>query len=133
VSTRVNPPSLAKPSGFSHAVVAPAGRTVYLAGQTALDQDGRIVGADDVVAQFDRALGNLVTALAAAGGAPKHLVQVTIYITDVPGYRTRAREIGEVWRRHCGIEYPAAAGVGVARLWDDDALVEIAGVAVIPG
>jgi enamine deaminase RidA (YjgF/YER057c/UK114 family) len=50
----------------------------------------------------------------------------------VPGYRARAREIGEVWRRWCGSDYPAAAGIGVARLWDDDALVEIAGVAVVP-
>lgn len=131
--TRINPPELPEPSGFSHAVVAPAGRTVYLAGQTALGEDGRIIGVDDVVAQFDRALAALVTALAAAGGSPAHLVQVTIYIVDVPGYRARAREIGEVWRRWCGTDYPAAAGIGVTRLWDDDALVEIAGVAVIPG
>lgn len=132
MNERVNPPELAMPSGFSHAVVAAAGRTVYLAGQTALDGDGRIVGGDDVVAQFAQALSNLVTALRAAGGEPAHLVQATIYIVDVPGYRARAREIGEVWRSMCGTDYPAAAGVGVARLWDDEALVEIAGVAVIP-
>jgi enamine deaminase RidA (YjgF/YER057c/UK114 family) len=59
-------------------------------------------------------------------------VSVTIYIVDVPGYRAVARQIGEVWRRLCGREYPAAAGIGVARLWDDDALVEISGVAVLP-
>jgi enamine deaminase RidA (YjgF/YER057c/UK114 family) len=130
---RVNPPDLARPSGFSHAVVAPAGsRTIYLAGQTALDADGVIVGVGDVVAQFDQALGNLVTALRAAGGEPLHLVQATIYIVDLPEYRARAEEIGAVWRRHCGRDYPASAGIGVARLWDDEALVEIAGVAVVP-
>jgi enamine deaminase RidA (YjgF/YER057c/UK114 family) len=131
MSTRINPPSLAAPSGFSHAVVAPAGQTVYLAGQTALDAAGRIIGVGDIVAQFDRALSNVVTALEAAGGAPADLVQVTIYIVDVPGYRARAKEIGRVWRERCGTEYPAAAGIGVARLWDDDALVEIAGIAVV--
>ena len=47
---RVNPPELGRPSGFSHAVVG-EGRTVFLAGQTALDASGRIVG-DGVVAQF---------------------------------------------------------------------------------
>jgi enamine deaminase RidA (YjgF/YER057c/UK114 family) len=132
MTERVNPPSLARPSGFSHAVVAPDGRTVYLAGQTAQDGAGRIVGGSDVVAQFDRALSNLVTALRAAGGSPEHLVQATIYIVDVPAYRARAAEIGEVWRRWCGTDFPAMAGVGVTRLWDDEALVEIAGVAVIP-
>ena len=130
---RVNPAELAPPSGFSHAVRVPTGgRAVYLAGQTALDGRGAVVGVGDVVAQFEHALSNLVTALRAAGGAPEHLVQVTIYIVDVPAYRARAGEIGAVWRRLCGRDYPAAAGIGVAGLWDDEALVEIAGVAVVP-
>ncbi|HEX6500901.1 MAG TPA: RidA family protein [Micromonosporaceae bacterium] len=128
---RVNPPELAAPSGFSHAVTAVGGRTVYLAGQTGMDADGRIVDGD-VVAQFEQALTNLLAALRAAGGGPEHLAAITIYIVDVPGYRAAARRIGEVWRRLCGREYPAAAGIGVARLWDDEALVEIAGVAVVP-
>src|ERR1035441_7111463 len=59
---RVNPPSLASPSGFSHAVVATGGRLVFLAGQTALDRTGRIV-ADSVASQFDQALANLLEAL----------------------------------------------------------------------
>src|SRR5690606_41962202 len=59
------------PSGFSHAVVSSGGRTVWLAGQTALDADGTIVGAGDIVAQYDRALANLLTALDAAGGRPE--------------------------------------------------------------
>ena len=48
---RMNPPELAKPSGFAHAVVAPPGaRVVFLAGQTAMDPDGQIIGTGDVVA-----------------------------------------------------------------------------------
>lgn len=129
---RVNPPSLAPPSGFSHAVVAAGGRTVFLAGQTALDSAGQLVGAGDLVAQFEQALANLVTALRATGGEPEHLVQATIYIVDLPEYRRRTGELGAVWRRLAGRDYPAAAGIGVARLWDDEALVEIAGIAVVP-
>jgi enamine deaminase RidA (YjgF/YER057c/UK114 family) len=129
---RVDPPGLARPSGFSHAVVAPPGRTVFLAGQTAMDADGRIVGGD-VVAQFERALGNLLTALRAAGGEPAHLASLTVYAVDLAGYRTRARDIGAVWRRLVGSVYPAMAGIGVARLWDDEALVEVQGIAVLPG
>jgi enamine deaminase RidA (YjgF/YER057c/UK114 family) len=127
---RINPAELARPSGFAHAVVG-TGRTVFLAGQTALDPAGRIVG-DGVVAQFEQALGNLLVALRATGGGPEHLASLTIYIVDMDDYRAHAREIGAVWRRLAGTEYPATAGVGVARLWDAEALVEVQGIAVLP-
>jgi len=126
---RINPASLAKPSGFAHAVVA-TGRTVFLAGQTALDRSGRIVGAG-VVAQFEQALSNLLEALRVAGGRPDQLASLTIYIVDLPDYRAHAREISSVWQRLVGTDYPAMAGIGIARLWDAEALVEIQGFAVI--
>lgn len=127
---RINPAELGRPSGFAHAVRA-GGTRVYLAGQTALDREGAIVS-DTIVEQFEQALTNLLTALAAAGGAPEHLATVTIYIVDVDDYRQHAREIGAVWRRLAGTEYPAMAGIGVARLWDEAALVELQGIAEIP-
>jgi enamine deaminase RidA (YjgF/YER057c/UK114 family) len=127
---RVNPPGLAAPSGFSHAVRA-SGTVVYLAGQTGMDVTGAIVPGG-MVPQFERALTNLMTALEAAGGQPDHLVKATIYIVDVAAYRAAGREIGAVWRRLVGREYPAMAGIGVARLWDEEALVEIEGTAVLP-
>ncbi|MFL6095124.1 MAG: RidA family protein [Blastococcus sp.] len=128
---RIDPAELAPPSGFAHAVRATGTVTVHLAGQTALDAEGRIVG-DGVVGQFEQALTNLLTALRAAGGGPEHLASLTIYIVDVPDYRAHAREIGHVWRRLAGTDYPATAGIGVARLWDDDALVELQGTAELP-
>jgi enamine deaminase RidA (YjgF/YER057c/UK114 family) len=128
---RVNPPELARPSGFAHAIRATDTISVHLAGQTALDRDGRIVGAT-VVEQFEQALRNLLTALRAAGGEPAQLASVTIYAVDLADYRANAREIGAVWRRLAGEDYPAMAGIGVARLWDDDALVELQGIAEIP-
>ena len=126
----VNPAELARPSGFAHAIRAGAGTTVHLAGQTALDADGVITGAT-VVEQFEQALGNLLAALRAAGGEPRDLVSMTIYMVDVPDYKAHAREIGRVWKRLIGDWYPAVAGIGVARLWDDTALVEVQGVAVV--
>jgi enamine deaminase RidA (YjgF/YER057c/UK114 family) len=126
---RVNPPELARPRGFSHAVVG-HGTTVFLAGQTALDADGRIVGSD-VVAQFERALGNLLAALRAAGGTPDRLASLTVYVVDMADYRAHSREIGQVWRRLVGDDYPAMAGIGVSRLWDVAALVEVQGFAVL--
>jgi enamine deaminase RidA (YjgF/YER057c/UK114 family) len=128
---RVNPPALARPSGFAHAIVATGTRLVFLAGQTALDSTGAVIG-DTVARQFELALANLLAALRAAGGSAEHLASLTIYAVDLGDYRAHAREIGEGWRRLAGREYPAMAAVGVSRLWDPAALVEIQGYAVVP-
>ncbi|MDX6360666.1 MAG: hypothetical protein QOH37_3720 [Nocardioidaceae bacterium] len=126
---RVNPESLARPSGFSHAVVG-RGTSVFLAGQTGMDASGAIVSGG-VVAQFEQALSNLLTALAEAGGTPDRLASLTIYIVDMDDYRAHSRELGEVWKRLVGTGYPASAGIGVTRLWDTEAVVELQGLAVL--
>jgi enamine deaminase RidA (YjgF/YER057c/UK114 family) len=128
---RVNPAGLARPSGFSHAVVATGGRIVFLAGQTAAGPGGQIEGGT-VAAQFERALGNLLNALREAGGGPEHLASLTVYAVDLEDYRAHAREIGAAWRKLAGPRYPAMAAVGVSGLWDAAALVEIQGHAVLP-
>jgi enamine deaminase RidA (YjgF/YER057c/UK114 family) len=127
---RINPDELARPSGFSHAVSVTERRLVFLAGQIGSDRDGKIVSGG-VVAQFEQALANLLTALAAAGGRPEDLVSVTLYIVDVEDYQAHGKEIGTVWRKLAGTEYPAMAGVGVTRLWVPEALVEIQGIAAV--
>jgi enamine deaminase RidA (YjgF/YER057c/UK114 family) len=127
---RVNPAGLARPSGFAHAVRASGGTLIFLAGQTAQDAAGTIVG-DTVAAQFERALGNLLAALAAAGGSPEHLASLTVYAVDLAEYRAAGKQIGAAWRRLAGREYPAMAAVGVSGLWDPAALVEIQGYAVL--
>ncbi|MEY2989377.1 MAG: RidA family protein [Candidatus Nanopelagicales bacterium] len=128
---RINPPELAPPVGFSHAVVAEGSTIVLLAGQTALNGEGRIVGAT-IVEQFEKVLGNLLSALAAAGGTPDQLAKLTIFSVDPADYRANAREIGAVWQRMVGRDYPAMTLVGVTRLWDDEALLEIEGTAILP-
>jgi enamine deaminase RidA (YjgF/YER057c/UK114 family) len=127
----VRTPGLAQPSGYAHAVVAEPGTLVYLGGQTAQDSDGAIRGRT-IVEQFDVAAGNVVAALAAAGGQPEHLVCVTIYVTDVAEYRASLGELGNVYRRHLGHHYPAMALLGVSALVDDAAKIELVAVAVIP-
>jgi enamine deaminase RidA (YjgF/YER057c/UK114 family) len=128
---RVNPPELSPPTGFSHAVVATGSRVLFLAGQTALDTDGKVVG-DTLPEQFERALANLLTALRAAGGTPADLARVTVYATDIADYRAHAAELGGLWRKSAGRDYPAMAVVQVVRLWDEQALVELDGFAVLP-
>jgi len=120
----VNPPELAEPSGYAHAVVAAPGRTVYLGGQT---------GAGETLAeQLDAAAGTLVAALRAAGGAPDDLVSLVVFTTDMDEYRASLRELGDVWRRHFGKRYPAMALIGASALFEPDARVELLGVAVVP-
>lgn len=127
---RVNPGELSPPTGFSHAVVATGTRLVFLAGQTALDGDGKVVG-ETLPEQFRTALRNLLAALEAAGGTAGELARTTVYVTDVNAYRAAAPELGRIWRELAGREYPAMAVVGIVRLWDEQAMVELEGVAVL--
>ena len=85
-----------------------------------------------MVEQFDSASLNVVTALAATGAGPGDLVSMQILVTDAAGYREALADIGEVWRRHFGTHYPAAALFEVSELFDPAALVELIGVAVVP-
>jgi enamine deaminase RidA (YjgF/YER057c/UK114 family) len=125
----VNPKSLVSPSGYSHAVVAAPGRTIYLAGQTA-HVPGEATP-DDIVEQFDRAAGNVVVALEAAGGKPEDLVSMQIFTTDLADYLSKSREIGAAYQKHFGKHYPAAALIEVKSLVGG-AKVELVCTAVIP-
>ena len=127
----VNPEGLAPPVGFAHAVVAAPGRTVYLGGQAAQGTDGAIAGAT-LAEQFDLAAANLVAALAAAGGAPGHLVSLHVYVTDAAAYRAALAELGAAYRRHLGRHFVATALFEVAGLFDPAAKVELVGIAVVP-
>jgi enamine deaminase RidA (YjgF/YER057c/UK114 family) len=124
-----NPESLPKPRGFSHAVVAQAGRTVYLAGQTAQRPDGSLVSGN-MVEQFDVAARNVILALEAAGAHPHDLVSIQIFVTDIAEYRRLSKEIGAAYQRHFGRHYPAMALLEVRRLFDPDAKVELMCIAV---
>jgi enamine deaminase RidA (YjgF/YER057c/UK114 family) len=126
----VNPDTLAKPSGFTHAVCD--GHVVYLSGQTAMDANGRIVSGG-IVEQFRQALTNLLEALRAAGGDPSGLLSVRIHLVDIPEYQAHGKQIGQIWRELAGTTYPAMTAVGVTALWQPEALIEIEGVAALRG
>ena len=126
----VNPPWLPKPSGYSHGIEA-QGRMLFVAGQTALDADGRIASAGDLVGQFRHALANVGAVVGARGGTLRDLVKVTFYVVDKREYRAKAREIGQVYREMMEGHWPATTLVEVRGLWDDDALIEIDAIAVL--
>jgi enamine deaminase RidA (YjgF/YER057c/UK114 family) len=124
-----NPETLPAPRGFSHAIIAQGGRTIYLAGQTAQTADGTIAGAT-MAEQFDVAAGNVVKALEATGAHPQDLVSMQIFVTDITEYQRASKNIGEAYRRHFGRHYPAMALLEVSRLFDPEAKVELMAIAV---
>jgi len=127
----VNPPELGEPRGWNNGLLdRGGGRTLFIAGQTARDASGRVPPAD-LVTQFDLALGNVLTVLQQAGGAPTDIGRFTIYVTDVATYRAARKPLGEAYRRRMGSHYPAMALVQVTALVDPEAMVEIEATAIL--
>lgn len=127
----INPESLGSPRGYSNGVLTDAaGRLLFIAGQIGWDEKQTIVS-DDFVAQFDRALANVVTVVTEAGGAPEQIARLVIYVTNKSEYITRREEVGKSYRTHLGKHFPAMVLVEVKSLLDDRAKVEIEGVAVL--
>jgi len=126
-----NPENLAPAIGYSHIVIPAKGRTVYFGGMAPQDGKGHPTGGT-FSQQFDVALGNLAKALEAAGALPEHLVSMQIYVKDRLAYKNSLKQIGEIWKKHLGKVYPCNALFEVTGFYDDDALLEIMAIAVIP-
>lgn len=127
--TRVNPPELGTPPGYSQIVDVQANRLVFIAGQTALDRDGALVGQGDFAAQAEQVFRNLDIALHAVGCTPSHLVKLTVFLRDMsdPAAYREARN-----RYFASVTPPAAPAVTlveVSRLYGPDFLIEIEAVA----
>ncbi|MBX3210830.1 MAG: RidA family protein [Labilithrix sp.] len=127
----ITPAHFPKPRGYSNGVVS-QGRVLHIAGQIAWDKDARIVS-PDFATQFLQALDNVIAVVREAGGATEHLVKLTAFVTDLDAYRAATPAIGEGWRARLGKYYPAMSLVKVAGLLEPGALVEIEGVASLPG
>ena len=129
----VNPPALTKPHGYSHAYEVQGGKTLYIAGQVALDRDGALVGPGNLVAQFRQVCENLRATVGARGGQLTDIVKLTVCVLSTADYKARAREIGAVYREYFGRHYPAMTFLEVKGLYDDDrgCALEIEAVAVL--
>lgn len=127
----INPRSLAQPKGFNHGILTTGGRTLFLAGQTALDAEGRIVASGEIVAQYRQVLGNLKEVVETAGGKMQDIVKMTIFVKDRDDYKAHLKPLGQVHKEFFGSYYPATALLEISRFFDDDALVEVDGIAVL--
>ena len=129
--TFINPKSLGAPRGYANGVLTEAGgRFLFIAGQIGWDEKQEIVSAD-LVDQFDRALRNVVSVVTEAGGRVEQIARLIIYVTDKNEYRERMKEIGEHYRARMGKHFPAMVLVEVKSLLDDNAKIEIEGIAVL--
>lgn len=129
-TTLINPPDLMRPRGYSHGATG-TGRMLFIAGQIGADREGKLVS-DDLVEQFDRALGSLVRVVEEAGGKPEDMVKINILVLDKREYGKRGKEIGKIYLEHMGRHFPAMTLAEVKGLYDDGAKVEIEGIAMIP-
>jgi len=128
--TFINPASLGAPRGYSNGVLTEGGRLLFIAGQIAWNEQQQIVS-EDLVAQFDRALANVISVVTEAGGTPDQIARLILYVTDKEDYQRRMKEIGERYRVHMGKHFPAMVLVEVKSLLDDAAMIEIEGLAVL--
>lgn len=117
------------PRGYAHGMAA-SGRIVVTGGLVGWDEQGRF--ADGFVAQARQTFLNLRAVLAAAGAEPRHLVRLTWYVVDVDEYLAAPRELGAAYREVLGRHFPAMAVVGVSRLVEPAARLEIEATAVLP-
>ena len=118
--------------GYENGVlVEDGGRTLYLAGQIAWDEDQQLVGAGNFSRQFVQALDNVLAVVREAGGRPEEIVRMTVFVTDKKAYLAATRAIGVAWKDRIGAHYPAMTLVEVADLLEEGAMVEIEATAVI--
>ena len=126
---RSNPPELGSPPGYSQIVEVWAGRMIFIAGQTALDRDGNLVGKSDFAAQATHVFQNLNVALQERGCDATNLVKLTVFLTDM-GNLAHYREARN--RFFATITPPAAPAitlVEVTRLYGADFMIEIEAIA----
>ena len=127
----INPTSLGSPRGYSNGVITePGNRLLFIAGQIGWNEQQKIVSAN-LVEQFDRALANLISVVDQAGGSPERIARLVIYVTDKNEYKNKMSEIGARYRERMQKHFPAMTLVEVKGLLDDEAKVEIEGIAVL--
>jgi enamine deaminase RidA (YjgF/YER057c/UK114 family) len=126
----LQPPSWARPKGFSNGVAA-KGQMIFVSGMVGWDADGKFVS-NEFVGQARQALKNIVEVLAEANAKPEHITRMTWYVTDKREYLAASKELGAVYREIIGGHYPAMTAVEVAGLIEGQAKVEIEVTAVVP-
>lgn len=127
----LNPPQLfdSRQYGFSQIVVSPPGTLVFISGQVAWDEDGRIVGPGDLRIQTRKALANVAAAVQIAGGTLADVVSLRIYI--VADVLDDSGAIREALLAFFPDNPPTTTWIAVPALANEDFLIEIEPIAVL--
>ena len=130
-SVGTNPSSVAPPMKphYSNSIRTESGPLLFVAGQVALDADGKLVVEGDIRAQATQVLENIRAIVEANGGTMADIAQVTVYVRDIAAFNT----ISDIRESYFPKDGPASAIVEVSALAWPEFLLEIAAVAALPG
>jgi len=127
---QINPSTMPTPRGYNNGMLSFAGKILFVAGQIGWDENGNLE--NGLVAQFERAIQNVLEVVRSAGAHPENIGRLTIYVKDKQEYQSCEKKIGEVYRKHMGKHFPAMSLLVVHDLLEPGALVEIEATAVMP-
>jgi enamine deaminase RidA (YjgF/YER057c/UK114 family) len=130
----LQPPDWAQAKGYANGIsvtLSAGSQLITVGGQIGWNAQQQFES-DDFIAQTRQALLNVRAVLEAAGAGPEHMTRMTWYITDCEEYNARLKELGGAYREVMGKYFPAMSCVGVARLVEARAKVEIEVTAVKP-
>lgn len=125
----INPDSLPPLSkNYTQAIKVSGGNTIYIAGQTSVNEKKEIIGKGDFTAQVIKTLANLRTVLAAAKATPTDLVKINIYIVDLNA--DKLLMLRDQLKNFVGDKPPVSTLIGVQALFNKDVMIEIDAIAV---
>jgi enamine deaminase RidA (YjgF/YER057c/UK114 family) len=127
----INPPSMVAPRGYSHAIsVSGDFETIYIGGQNAVDENGNLVGMNDLKKQTEQILLNIETILAQAGAKLENVIKLGIHILKGQNPLEGFQVFQQKWGNNQN--FPTITVLFVDGLGNPDWLVEIDGLAVVP-
>ena len=126
----INPENMAKPRGYSHAIsVAGNHRTIYIGGQNAIDENGVLVGKNDLKHQTEQVLINIGKILNAADANLENIIKFNIHLLQGQNAQEGFQSFQEKWRNK--ENFPAVTVLFIAGLGNPDWLVEIDAIAAV--
>ena len=126
---RVRSREVSEPPPGSFSQCLKAGELIFISGQVARAEDGRIEGDGSMLSQATSVLGKIKALVEAAGGTMADIAKLTIFVTDI----TKRPEVGEARRKFFTGDFPCSTLVEVSSLADPGLLIEIEALAVHPG
>jgi enamine deaminase RidA (YjgF/YER057c/UK114 family) len=126
---KINPPGLSKPAPGTYTHIVKSGKMLFIAGQTPINAEGKIIGAT-MKDQLEQVMANLLIALKSQGADFSHVAKTTTYVTSVSEFRTP--EVAAVRTKYVGQSPPANTLVQIQQLADPAYKVEIEAIAILP-